>query len=295
MTSLLFGDRRVGEGHRCYVIAELGPNWCVSADRGRNIAELRALIHAAHQCGADAVKLQLKSLSGYYASESLDRPLDARSPFATRREYVMAREPDDEVLALVNAECTRLGLHWSASPWDEDAVYRLGAWSPPWWKVASASLTDHVLLSAIYSAAASPLLLSTGMSTIAEIDDAAPALRLDFALLHCLSTYPAPEDECNLRAMATLRERFNCVVGWSGHERGLAVSIAAVAMGASIIERHLTMDRTHWGPDHASSLEPKGFAQLVRDVRVVERAMGDGAKVPMPSEAAARARLRRVT
>lgn len=311
MGALSLAGRTVGPGHPCYVIAEIGPNWCVSADRERNLLELRGLIAAAHGAGADAVKLQLKGFGpgSYYSREDLDRPItDARSPFATRREYVLAREPDDEVLGIVNAECGRLGMSWSASPWDEESAWNLGQRGVEWMKIASASITDLGLVE-IAASFGVPMLVSTGMSTMAEVEAAVAVVRRgvvrydlegltpqagSLALLHCLSTYPAPEAECNLRAMDTLRECFGCPVGWSGHERGLAVTIAAVAMGADIVERHLTLDRTTWGPDHAASLEPKGFAQLVRDIRVVESARGDGVKVPMPSEAAARARLRRV-
>jgi len=294
------GGKPVGPGHPCYIIAEIGPNFCVSADPERNEREMMALIRVAASAGADAVKLQLKGFGpgSYYGREgNLDRELgDTRSPFRTRREYVTAREPSDDLLWQVDRECARLGLAWSVSPWDVESVERLRFHVPPWLKVASASLTDPGLLEAMAGVGV-PLVISTGMSTEQDISDAldvVEAYDVPYALLHCLSTYPAPEGECNLYAMRTLRARWGCPTGWSGHERGLQVTIAAVALGADIVERHITMDRTAWGPDHASSLEPRGFRQLVRDIRLVESAMGDGVKVPMPSEMAARERLRRV-
>ena len=280
---------------RCYVIAEIGPNWCVSRNVNDNFEELTRLVNVAHEAGADAVKVQLKSLNGYYSRENLDTPItDPRSPFATRREYVMAREPTAFILKLLSQVCREVGIRWGASPWDQPSVDLLGRFEVPWVKVASASLTDDALLRAV-AAIGKPVILSTGMSTMDEVAHAIEVLGTDdLVLLSCTSTYPCDPDEINLRCIDTLRERFGVPVGYSGHETGLSPTFAAAVMGACVVERHITMDRSQWGPDHAASLEPEGLRRLVRDIRLFERARGDGVKRVWASEEAARKRLRRV-
>jgi N-acetylneuraminate synthase len=162
-------------------------------------------------------------------------------------------------------------------------------------KVASASVTDKELLRAL-AETGKPIILSTGMSTLEQIDEAVEILGTDkLVILHATSTYPLPPEETNLRVIPALKERYGVPVGYSGHERGLQISIAAVALGAVAVERHITLDRTMWGSDHASSLEPQGLQHLVRDIRILEQAMGDGVKRVMPGEVAPMQRLRRVT
>jgi N-acetylneuraminate synthase len=165
---------------------------------------------------------------------------------------------------------------------------------PPAYKIASASLTDDALLRH-HRATGRPIIASTGMSSLEEIDHAAEVLgRDDLVLLHTTSTYPTAIDELNLAVIATLRERYDVPVGYSGHEVGLAPSVAAVALGACVVERHITLDRAMWGSDQAASVEPQGFARLVRDIRAVEAALGDGRKVVYDSELPVREKLRRV-
>jgi N-acetylneuraminate synthase len=281
-----------------YIVAEIGPNFCVSADREENELALIRLIDTAAIAGADAIKLQLKSLEpgGYYSREDLDREVaDHRSPFRTRREFVMAREPDEALLALVDDHCGSVGLEWSASPWDLPSVELLSRFDVPWVKVASASITDLDLLAAVRGMA-KPVILSTGMSTLEEVDRAVEALSgvPHLTLLHCVSTYPCDNSEIDLSVMETLRDRYGLPVGYSGHERGIQISVAAAALSASVIERHITLDRTAWGPDHAASLEPDGLIKLVRDCRIAWRAAhGSGVKRVLESEIPHRARLRR--
>ncbi len=278
-----------------YVIAEIGPNFCISADPQANQERLARLIDVACVAGANAIKLQLKSLGGYYAKEDLNKPItDPLSPFRTRGEFVRAREPDAALLTGVDAYCKSRGLDWSASPWDVTSVHLLARFHPPWVKVASASLTDLPLLAAI-RAMRTHVILSTGMSTEAEVDAAVDALGSDITILHCVSTYPAIISEIDLKVMETLRDRYGCQVGWSGHERGIGTSIAAASVGAVVIERHLTMDPDEWGPDHRSSLDPAGFISMVKGVRDARRTalLGSGLKVVAPSEVPHRERLRR--
>ena len=284
-----------------YVIAELGPNWCVSRDPEENHAALYDLIDIAKVCRASAVKLQLKSQEpgGYYTRENLDRPIDdPRSPFRTRRQYVEAREPTRRVLAAVAHYCAPRGLDWSVSCWDLPSVALLESCGhrPAWVKVASASITDTPLLEAT-RALGIPVVLSTGMSTLDEVDRAASTLGETLAcVLHCVSTYPCVVTEIDLRVMATLRARYGVPVGWSGHERGIEASVAAAALGAAVIERHITQSRDAWGPDHSASLELADFAQLVKGCRIAHGVAlaGSGEKVVVPSEVPHRERLRRV-
>jgi N-acetylneuraminate synthase len=196
--------------------------------------------------------------------------------------------------AAIDAACREAGLMWFASCWDEEAVDFIEQFDPPCCKVASPCLTDHGLLRHL-RATGRPLLLSTGMSTLAEIDAAVDLLgRENLVLMHCTSTYPSRPDELNLRAIATLAARYGLPVGYSGHEVGLAATVAAVALGAAVIERHLTLDRAMWGSDQAASIEPHGFARLVKDVFAVESALGDGVKRVYDSELPALRKLRRV-
>jgi N-acetylneuraminate synthase len=186
------------------------------------------------------------------------------------------------------------GLHAFASPWDVPSVEFMEEQGAVTHKVASASVTDLELLKAL-AETGKPIILSTGMSTIAEIDRAVEILGTSrLVLMHATSTYPLPPEEANLRTIVTLQERYGVPVGYSGHERGLQISLAAVALGAVTVERHITLDRTMWGSDHAASLEPSGLEHLVRDIRIIETSFGDGVKRVFPGAEAPRARLRRV-
>lgn len=292
----IFG-RDVGDGHPCLVIAEIGVNHNGSASLA-----LR-LMDEAHAAGADVVKFQKRTPElavprGRWEAlrESCTAPVGER---ITELEHRRRVELDEDAYAAIAARSAALRMPWFASPWDVPSVEFLEAQGVPAYKVASVATAtrDAELLRAV-GATGKPVLLSTGMCTLADVEAALGALYLagvgPVVLLHSCSAYPAENGDINLRAMETLRNAFGLPVGYSGHERGLQVSLAAVAMGACVIERHLTLDRTMRGSDHAASLEPKGLAELVRDIRAIEAAMGDGVKVPRPSEAAALARLRRV-
>jgi N-acetylneuraminate synthase len=184
-------------------------------------------------------------------------------------------------------------IPWFVSCWDEDSVDFIEQFSPPCYKVASATLTDSNLLQKIKSTG-NTIILSTGMSTIEEIESAVALLGTENLLLaHSTSTYPCPPDELNLRMILTLRSKFDCPIGYSGHEVGLQTTFAAVTLGADFVERHITLDRAMWGSDQAASVEPWGLMRLVRDIRVIENAMGDGKKRVYESEMKARNKLRR--
>lgn len=287
MTPLRIGERLVGPGHPVFVIAEIGINHNGRIDLARD------LIDAAVSAGCDAVKFQKRTVECVYTAG--ERAAPRESPFGhTNGDLKRGLEFDADAYAAIDHHCRTHGIQWFASCWDPASIDFIDAFNPPCYKVASAGLTDDRLLRS-HAGRGRPILLSTGMSAPAEIDHAVGILRGEaLALLHCTSTYPASLDELNLRVMAWLRDRYDVPVGYSGHEVGLAASVAALALGACIVERHLTLDRAMWGSDQAASVEPQGLARLVKDIRAVERALGDGVKRVHDSELPARDKLRRV-
>ena len=283
------GTRTIGAGHPAYVIAEIGLNHNGSVDLAKQ------LIDVAADAGAQAVKFQ-KRTPAISTPEHMKGVL-RETPWGTMTylDYRYRVEFDRDEYIEIGDHATLRGLDWFASPWDEPSVDFLEDLNVVAHKVASASLTDTELLVALRDTG-KPIILSTGMSTIEQIDRALDTLGTDrVVLMHATSTYPLEPEEANLRAIATLRDRYPGVpVGYSGHERGLQISLAAVAIGAVAVERHITLDRTMWGSDHAASLEPTGLEHLVRDIRVIETALGDGVKRVFDSERAPMAKLRRV-
>jgi len=287
--SVSIGSHRIGEGHPAYVIAEIGLNHNGSVELAKQ------LIDVAADAGAQAVKFQKRTpeISTPEHMKSVMR----ETPWGemTYLEYRYRVEFDREQYIEIGDYATLRGLDWFASPWDVPAVEFLEELNVVAHKVASASVTDLELLTAL-AETGKPIILSTGMSTMDQIAAAVEVLGTDnLVMLHATSTYPLPAEETNLRMLATLRGAFPGVpVGYSGHERGLQISIAAVALGATAVERHITLDRAMWGSDHAASLEPTGFEHLVRDIRIIETAMGDGVKQIFPGEVAPMAKLRRI-
>ena len=271
---------------RIYVVAEGG----INANGDLDLA--RQMIHTAKACGADAIKWQKRTIEAVYTAEELARPRD--SVFGTtngdlKRGLEFGRAEYDAI----DAECRRLDLPWTASCWDVESVTFISAYDPPFLKVASACLTDTPLLQA-YRATGLPVVLSTGMSTAHEIEDAITTLDLTaLTLLHCCAAYPAPIDALNLSALQTLRH-YGYPVGYSSHSVSPWPALCAAAMGAVMLEAHLTLDRTLWGSDQAASLEPAAFAKLVTEVRDLERAWGDGVIRCEPCEEPVKAKLRRV-
>lgn len=284
------GSRVIGGGRPAYVIAEIGLN------HNGDIDIAKKLIDVAARAGADAVKFQKRtpeiSTPEHMRDVPRETPWGVMSYLDYRRRVEFGRDEYIEI----GDHATMLGLDWFASPWDVPSVHFLEDLGVVAHKVASASLTDTELLVALHETG-KPVILSTGMSTIEQIDRALDTLGTDrVVLMHATSTYPLEPEEANLRVIATLRDRYPGVpVGYSGHERGLQISLAAVAIGAVAVERHITLDRTMWGSDHAASLEPTGLEHLVRDIRVIERATGDGVKRVFDSERAPMAKLRRVS
>ncbi|WP_157007839.1 N-acetylneuraminate synthase family protein [Agromyces laixinhei] len=289
MTAIRIGRSTVGAEYPVYVIGEIGLN------HNGDVEIAKRLIDVAVEAGAQAVKFQKRTPE--IATPEHMRDVPRETPWGTMsyldyRRRVEFGEPEYLEIA---SYAMRSGIDWFASPWDVPSVEFLEGLDVVAHKVASASVTDLALLEAI-AQTGKPVILSTGMSTLDEIDCAVETLGTDrLVMLHATSSYPMPPEEANLRTIETLRERYSGVpIGYSGHERGLQISLAAVALGAVAVERHITLDRAMWGSDQAASLEPTGFEHLVRDIRVIADAMGDGVKRVFPGEEAPRAKLRRV-
>jgi N-acetylneuraminate synthase len=287
MTEVLLGDRLVGDGHPCFVIAEIGINHNGDAQMARK------LIDVASFAGCEAVKFQKRTIEVVYTPAELAKPRE--SPFGeTNGDLKRGLEFGRAEYQQIDAYCLSKPIAWTASCWDEASVDFIDQFNPQFYKIASASLTDDALLRHT-RAKGKPIVLSTGMSTLDQIDHAVEVLgKEDLVLLHCCSTYPAQYSELNLRAIPALRERYGVPIGYSGHETGIASSVAAAALGACVVERHVTLDRAMWGSDHAASLEPNGIMRVVRDIRLVESALGDGVKSVLPSEIPIMKKLRRV-
>jgi len=281
------GDRSVGKGHPCYVVAEIGIN------HNGDIDLARRLISVAVAAGCDAVKFQKRTVDVVYSPDELNRPRE--SPFgSTNGDLKRGLEFGFDEYQLVARYCREVKMPWFASCWDEQSVDFIEQFNPPCYKIASPSLTDDNLLRHT-RATGKPVILSTGMSTLEEIDHAVDVLdRQKLILLHACSTYPAFYPDLNLRTISTLRERYGVPIGYSGHETGLPSTIAAVALGACCVERHVTLDRAMWGSDHAASLEPNGIHRIVSYIRLVEQSLGDGVKRVYEHEQPFIRKLRRV-
>lgn len=281
--------REIGDGAPVFVIAEIGINHNGSLDMARE------MIEGAARAGCDAVKFQKRTPELCVPRDQWH--LERETPWGrmTYIDYRYKVEFGWREYAEINRFCREQGILWFASCWDEPSVEFIEQFDPPMYKAASASLTDHDLLRAM-KATGKPLAISTGMSTIDEIEGAVMAIGLGRLLIaHATSTYPCAASELNLRMIDTLKRKYPIApIGYSGHEPGLAPTLAAVALGACFVERHVTLDRALWGSDQAASVEMVGLERLVRDLRTVEQALGDGVKRVYASEMSARRKLRRV-
>jgi len=279
----------VGDGYPVYIIAEIGIN------HNGDLSIAKKLIDAAVLSGCDAVKFQKRTIEVVYTPEELAKPRE--NPFGpTNGDLKRGLEFGYEQYSALDHYCREKGVTWFASCWDEGSVDFIEQFNPPCYKIASASLTDDNLLK-YHRKCGKPLILSTGMADMPVIEHALEVLgKEDLILLHCTSTYPCVVEEVNLRGITTLKNKFPEIpIGYSGHEVGLSTSLAAACLGACAVERHITLDRAMWGSDQAASIEPQGFMRLVRDIRTVEAAMGDGEIRIYGSEEPIISKLRRVS
>lgn len=280
------GTRKVGDGHPAYLVAEIGIN------HNGDLEIARKLIDAAVLAGCDAVKFQKRTPEVCVPESQRQEVRETPWGTMTYMEYRERLEFGRQEYAEIDRYCREKGIAWFASCWDAPSVDFIEAFEPVCYKVASASLTDDDLLRHT-NAQGRPVILSTGMSTMEEIRHAVDLLDLDrLVITHSTSSYPCAPSDLNLRMIETLAREYACPIGYSGHEVGLQTTIAAVVLGAAVVERHITLDRAMWGSDQAASVEPWGMMRLVRDIRVVEEALGDGEKRVYESELPLLERLR---
>jgi N-acetylneuraminate synthase len=287
VSAIQVGNKWLGDGHPCYVIAEIGIN------HNGDLGLAKRLISVAKTAGCDAVKFQKRTPEICVPAAQRNTMRETPWGYISYMEYREKVEFGQAEYEEIDAYCREQEIDWLASCWDEPSVDFIQKFDVPCFKIASASLKDEALLKHT-RATGKPLLVSTGMSSFEDVDSTVELLGRDkLVLLHTVSTYPAEYDELNLRAIPAMRERYQLPVGYSGHETGIASSVAAVALGACTVERHITMDRAMWGSDQAASLEPNGITRLVRDIRLIERSMGTGEKKVIDRELPIIARLRK--
>jgi len=288
MRQISIGGKPVGEGNPVYVVAEIGIN------HNGSVEIAKQLIEGAAGAGCDAVKFQKREPEKCVPRDEWDIMRD--TPWG-RMRYFEARQRMEftaDQYRDIDAYCKEKHIHWFASCWDEESVRFMEQFDTPAYKIPSASLTDDPLLAAT-RATGKPIILSTGMSTMEEIRKAVQTLGTENMLLaHATSTYPCPVEELNLNMIRTLQEEYPMLpIGYSGHEVGLSTTWAAVVLGASFVERHITLNRAMWGSDQAASIEVVGVQRLVSNIRTIEKALGDGVKKVYDSELPARKKLRR--
>jgi N-acetylneuraminate synthase len=283
------GTRQVGDGHPVYVIAEVGIN------HNGNIDTAKKIIDAAVRGGADAVKFQKRTPDVSVPPEQQKQMRETPWGYITYLEYRYKVEFNEEQYREIDSYCKEGKIDWLVSVWDQRSVDFMEKFDTPAYKIPSALLTDHKLMKYVRKTGRS-MVISSGMSTMEQIKRGVEAVgEENLVIMHCTSSYPCKPEELNLKMIGTLRKEFpNNPIGYSGHEVGLVPSAIAVALGASLVERHITLDRAMWGSDQAASVEPVGFERLVKYIRVTEASVGDGVKQVYESEKAAMKRLRRV-
>ena len=283
------GDRMLGDGYPAYMIAEIGIN------HNGDLGIAKQMIDAAVHAGVEAVKFQKRTPEISTPPEQQKQMRETPWGYITYLDYRHKVEFNEDQYCEIDRYCKSKGIAWMASIWDGPSVDFMEKFDTPAYKIPSASLTDFGLIRKA-RATGKPIILSSGMSTMEQIKKGvAIAGEKELILMHCTSTYPCEPDQLNLKMIETLRREFlNLPIGYSGHEVGLVPSAIAVALGACMVERHLTLNRAMWGSDQAASVEPWGFETLVKYIRVSEASLGDGVKKVYESEKASMTRLRRV-
>ena len=283
------GNRMVGDGHPVYIVAEIGIN------HNGDVNMAKEMIDAAKHAGVDAVKLQKRTPELCVPPDQRGQMRETPWGYISYLDYRYKVEFEDKEYEEIDRHAREVGIDWFVSVWDEPSVDFIEKFNPPCYKVPSASLTDLELLKHLRKTGR-PLILSTGMSTRDQISKAVETIGQDNLIItHATSAYPCDPAELNLRMVETLRGMFECPIGYSGHEVGLVTSAVVIALGACLVERHITLDRALWGSDQAASVEPGGFERLVKYIRVTEQALGDGVKKVYPSELPSLRKLRRVS
>lgn len=286
MTIQRLGEQIIGAGKPVYIVAEIGIN------HNGDIEIAKKMIEFAHKAGCDAVKFQKRTPKLSTPSDQLKIMRETPWGYISYLEYREKIEFGQQEYREIDRYCKKIGIPWFASVWDELSVDFIKKFNPTCYKIPSAMITNVTLLRHVKKTG-KPVILSTGMSTMIQIQNAVKIIGAkNLILTHCTSIYPCPPEELNLKMIKTLMKKYKCPIGYSGHETGLATTVAAVALGACYVERHITLDRAMWGTDQAASVEPTGFNRLVKDIRTVEKAIGDGVKKVYKSELFQLRRLR---
>lgn len=286
--NIKIGNKIIGEGYPCFVIAEAGVN------HNGELALARQLVDIAAAAGADAVKFQKRDIDSMLTKEQQDKPYNGPNSFGgTYGEHRRALELSDRDYAELKKYCDERKITFLASGWDRKSIDFLKELGVEAFKTASSDLTNTPLLE--YAAKkGKPMIISTGMADMAEVENAVNAVKKindQIIILQCTATYPCKFEDINLNTILTYKEKFGSLVGYSGHELGIAITLCAVVMGAVVVERHFTIERTMKGPDHAASLEPQGLYKLVRDIHAYEKSLGSFEKRCLESEKPIRERL----
>lgn len=276
------------KSNKVFLIGEIGIN------HNGSVENAIKLIDYAKKYDFDAVKFQKRTVNLVFSPEELNK--ERETPFGKKNgDLKRSLEFGKKEFDIIDKHCKEIDIHWFASPWDIESYKFLLDYNPKFMKVASCLLTIKPLIKEIANNNSYKTFISTGMSTMDEIEEAVSIFKEsknnNFELMHCVSTYPCKSDEVNLNIIKTLKDKFNCDIGYSGHEEGLQVSLAAVALGATSVERHITLNRTMFGSDQAASISPEGMRILSRDIRVIEKAMGTNKKDLLESEKPIRKKL----
>ena len=279
-------NKYIGDNNPCFITAEIGIN------HNGSVSQAKKLIDMAVHVGCDAVKFQKRTVDIVYTKEELAK--ERQSVFGeTNGDLKRGLEFGFEQYKEIDEYCKNKGIIWYASCWDEQSVDFIEQFNPPCYKIASASLTDDELLKYVRKTG-KPVFLATGMSNVDQIQHAVDVLgEDDLIIYHCTSTYPTELKEINLKVITSLREKYSCPIGFSGHEKGILPTIMSVMLGANAVERHITTDRTMWGSDQAASLEMEGIGRIVRDIHQIPTILGDGIKQVYDSELPIIKKLRR--
>ena len=282
-------NKMIGENETPFIIAEIGNN------HNGNLDTAKKLIETAKKAGADAVKFQVKNIEKSFSKELLDSTYVNENSFGkTYREHKMALEFSEEQMKELYDFATKINIICFSTPFDIDSVDMLERIGNPIYKISSFHVTDLKLIEYVCQTK-KPIIISTGMSTIEEIDKAVDLIKKftkDFIIMHCVSCYPTEDKDVNLNIIPTLKNRYNCPIGYSGHERGIAITASTVLLGCCAIERHFTLDRTMKGPDHASSVEAVGLNDIVTRSKKIFNAMGTSEKDVLDCELKNRKKFR---
>jgi sialic acid synthase len=285
----LSGNRWIGEGEYPFIIAEIGNN------HNGSMKLAKEMIKVAKDVGVDAVKFQKKDIESAFPKEMLDGVYSGPNSFGkTYREHKEVLEFSEDDLGEIYEYCRELDIFCFSTPFDQISVVCLERLNNPFYKIASFHVTDLGLIEAVCKTG-KPIIISTGMSSTEEIDIAMDLIRRytdKVVLLQCVSSYPVEDDDVNLMAIPFLKKRYDCPVGYSGHERGVVICVASIPLGACVIERHFTLDRTMKGPDHAASVEPTGMSLIVRRAKYIFKALGAEQKIVLDCELKNRAKFR---